>query len=35
MDNSDSTMAQELAWAACVFERQRTDHMPESVTAVL
>jgi uncharacterized protein YbcI len=35
MDESNSTMAQQLAQAASAFERQRTGHAPKSVTVVL
>ncbi len=35
MDNSNSTMAKQLAQAASDFERQRTGHVPKSVTVVL
>jgi uncharacterized protein YbcI len=35
MDQSDSTMARQLAQAASAFEQQRTGHAPQSVTVVL
>ena len=35
MDKSNSTMAKQVALAACDFEQQRTGNMPKSVTAVL
>ena len=35
MDNSNSTMAQQVAQAACAFEQQRTGNSPKSVTVVL
>jgi uncharacterized protein YbcI len=35
MDNSHSTMAQQIAEAASVFEHMRTGHEPKSVTVVL
>ncbi len=35
MDKSNSTMAQQVAEAASAFERQRTGHVPKSVTVVL
>jgi uncharacterized protein YbcI len=35
MDESNATMAQQIARAASDFERQRTGHMPKSVTVVL
>jgi uncharacterized protein YbcI len=35
MNNSDSTVAQQVAQAACVFEQQRTGNLPTSVTVVL
>ena len=35
MDQSDSTMAQQIARAALAFEQQRTGHVPKSVTVVL
>src|SRR5262249_12978122 len=35
MDESDSTVAQQLARAASAFEHQRTGHAPRSVTVVL
>jgi uncharacterized protein YbcI len=35
MDNSESSMAQQIAQAAVAFEQQRTGHGPESVTVVL
>ena len=35
MNNSDSTVAQQVAQAACDFEQQRTGNLPKSVTVVL
>jgi uncharacterized protein YbcI len=35
MDQSHSTMAQQIARAASAFERRRTGHAPRSVTVVL
>jgi uncharacterized protein YbcI len=35
MNQTNSTMAQQLAQAAGAFERQRTGHLPKSVTVVL
>lgn len=35
MDNSKSTMAKQVALAACDFERRRTGNSPRSVTVVL
>ena len=35
MDKSNSTMAKQVALAACDFEQQRTGNTPKSVTAVL
>src|SRR5438874_8789998 len=35
MDQSNSTMAQQIAQAASAFEQQRTGHLPKSVTVVL
>ena len=35
MDQSHSTVAQQIARAASVFERRRTGHAPRSVTVVL
>ncbi len=35
MDKSNSTMARQLAQAACTFEQQRTGHTPKSVSVVL
>ena len=35
MDNSNSTMARQLAQAASTFEHQRTGHAPKSVSVVL
>jgi uncharacterized protein YbcI len=35
MDKSNSTMAQQIAQTASVFEQQRTGHVPGSVTVVL
>jgi uncharacterized protein YbcI len=35
MDKSDSTMAQQIAKAASLFERERTGRAPRSVTVVL
>ena len=35
MNESNSTMAQQIAQAASAFERQRTGHAPRSVTVVL
>jgi len=35
MDKSNRTMAQQVAFAASVFQQQRTGHPPKSVTAVL
>ena len=35
MDKSNSTMAKQIATAACDFEQRRTGHAPRSVTAVL
>lgn len=35
MDKSNSTMAQQIAQAASVFEQQRTGNTPKSVTVVL
>ena len=35
MDESDSTMARQLARAASAFEHQRTGHAPRAVTVVL
>jgi uncharacterized protein YbcI len=35
MDKPDTTMAQQIAQAASVFEQQRTGHVPRSVTVVL
>jgi uncharacterized protein YbcI len=35
MAQSDPTMAQQIAQAAVAFERQRTGHVPRSVTVVL
>ena len=35
MDQSNATMAQQIARAASDFERQRTGHVPKSVTVVL
>ncbi len=35
MDNSNSTMARQLAQAASAFEQQRTGHAPKSVSVVL
>jgi len=35
MDESDSTVAQQIAQAAIAFEQQRTGHAPTSVTVVL
>jgi uncharacterized protein YbcI len=35
MDTCNLTMAQEIAQAATAFERQRTGHVPHSVTVVL
>ncbi len=35
MDKCSSTMAQQIAEAACAFEQRRTGHVPKSVTVVL
>ncbi len=35
MDESNTTMAQQIARAASAFERQRTGHVPKSVTVIL
>jgi uncharacterized protein YbcI len=35
MDESNATMAQQIARAASEFERQRTGHVPKSVSVVL
>ena len=35
MDKSNSTMAKQVALAACDFEQQRTGNLPKSVTVVL
>ena len=35
MDNLDLTVPQQVAQAASAFQRQRTGHVPQSVTAVL
>jgi uncharacterized protein YbcI len=35
MDQSNSTMARQIAQAASAFEQQRTGHAPKSVTVVL
>ena len=35
MEKSNSTMAQQVAFAAAEFQQQRTGHAPQSVTAVL
>jgi len=35
MEKSGSTMAQQIAQAACVFEQQITGHVPKSVNVVL
>jgi uncharacterized protein YbcI len=35
MDNSNSTMARQLAQAASAFEQQRTGHAPKTVSVVL
>lgn len=35
MGTSDSNMAQQIAHAACAFEKQRTGNVPKSVTVVL
>jgi len=35
MDESSSTMAQQIAQAAIAFEQQRTGHVPRSATVVL
>jgi uncharacterized protein YbcI len=35
MEQSQATMAQQLAEAACAFEQRRTGHAPRSVTVVL
>jgi uncharacterized protein YbcI len=35
MNNSNATMAKQLAEAACAFEKRRTGHAPRSVTVVL
>ena len=35
MDESNATMAQQIARAASAFERQRTGHVPKSVTVIL
>jgi uncharacterized protein YbcI len=35
MDRSNATMAEQIAQAASAFEKQRTGHLPKSVTVVL
>ena len=35
MDESDSTMARQIAQVAIAFEKQRTGHLPKSVSVVL
>ena len=35
MDEPNATMAQQIARAASAFERQRTGHVPKSVTVIL
>ena len=35
MDQSNPTMAQQVAFAASAFQQQRTGHLPKSVTVVL
>ena len=35
MDESDSTMARQIAEVAIAFEKQRTGHLPKSVSVVL
>jgi uncharacterized protein YbcI len=35
MNKTNSTVAQQIAQAASAFERQRTGHLPRSVTVVL
>ena len=35
MENLDSTVAHQIAQAACAFEQQRTGHLPQSVAVIL
>ena len=35
MEKTNTNMAKQVAWAASEFQRQRTGHTPQSVTAVL
>lgn len=35
MNKSDMSVAQQVAKAACAFERQRTGHLPKSITVIM